>query len=222
MGLTPEDIVVEPPDTRRTPNSGTTTASRQTMFTGQAVKKACLQVKAELDQGKTIADLEGKEYYDEFTCVTDPITTDKEHPYSHAAYTYGVQMVELDDDGKIKKVTAVYDAGQIINQRSAEGQVEGGIVMGLGYALTEDYPLKDGIPQARYAKLGLFRANAVPDMEVKFVSKDFKSDIAYGAKGIGEIATIPTAPAVAGAYYKLDGIHRTRLPLRNTAYRKQG
>jgi CO/xanthine dehydrogenase Mo-binding subunit len=222
MGLTPEDIVVEPPDTRRTPNSGTTTASRQTMFTGQAVKKACLQIKEELDKGKTIADLEGKEYYDEFTCVTDPITTDKEHPFSHAAYTYGVQMAELNDDGKVKKVTAVYDAGQIINLRSAEGQVEGGIVMGLGYALTEDYPLKDGIPQAKYAKLGLFRANAVPDMKVKFVSRDFKSDVAYGAKGIGEIATIPTAPAVAGAYYKLDGIHRTRLPLKDTAYRKQG
>lgn len=222
LGLPPEDIVVEVPDTRRTPNSGTTTASRQTMFTGQAVKKACLQVKEELDKGKTIADLEGKEYYDEFTCVTDPITTDKEHPYSHAAYTYGVQMVELNDDGKVKKVTAVYDAGQIINLRNAEGQVEGGIVMGLGYALTEDYPLKDGIPQAKYAKLGLFRANAVPDMEVKFVSRDFKSDVAYGAKGIGEIATIPTAPAVAGAYYKLDGVHRTQLPLKSTAYRKQG
>jgi len=222
LGLPPEDIVVEVPDTRRTPNSGTTTASRQTMFTGQAVKKACLQVKEELDKGKTIADLEGKEYFDEFTCVTDPITTDKEHPYSHAAYTYGVQMVELSNDGKVKKVTAVYDAGQIINLRNAEGQVEGGIVMGLGYALTEDYPLKDGIPQAKYAKLGLFRANAVPDMEVKFVSRDFKSDVAYGAKGIGEIATIPTAPAVAGAYYKLDGVHRTRLPLKSTAYRKQG
>lgn len=222
LELTPEHFVVEPPDTRRTPNSGTTTASRQTMFTGQAVIDACLKLKEAMDSGKTLGDLEGSEYYGEFTCVTDPITTDKEHPYSHAAYTYGVQVVSLSDDGKVMKVTAVYDAGQVINQKSAEGQVEGGIVMGLGYALTEDYPLKDGVPQATYAKLGLFRANAVPDMDVIFVSKDYKSDIAYGAKGIGEIATIPTAPAVAGAYYKLDGIHRTRLPLENTAYRKQG
>ena len=222
LGLMPDTFVVEPPDTRRTPNSGTTTASRQTMFTGQAVKDACLKLKEELESGKTLGDLEGSEYYGEFTCVTDPITTDKEHPYSHAAYTYGVQVAELFEDGKVKKVTAVYDAGQVINQKSAEGQVEGGIVMGLGYALTEDYPLKDGVPQATYAKLGLLRANAVPEMEVIFVSKDYKSDIAYGAKGIGEIATIPTAPAVAGAYFKLDGVHRTRLPLENTAYRKQG
>ncbi len=222
LGLAPDAFVVEPPDTQRTPNSGTTTASRQTMFTGQAVKDACLKLKEDIGKAKTLTDLEGREYYGEFTCVTDPITTDKEHPYSHAAYTYGVQMVELFEDGKVKKVTAVYDAGQVINQKSAEGQVEGGIVMGLGYALTEDYPLIDGVPQATYAKLGLFRANAVPEMEVKFVSKDYKSDVAYGAKGIGEIATIPTAPAVAGAYERLDGVHRTRLPLENTAYRKQG
>ena len=222
LELPPDTFVVEPPDTQRTPNSGTTTASRQTMFTGQAVKDACLKLKEELDKGKTLTELEGTEYYGEFTCVTDPITTDKEHPYSHAAYTYGVQMVELSDDGKVCKVTAVYDAGQIINQKSAEGQVEGGIVMGLGYALTEDYPLVKGVPQATYAKLGLIRANAIPEMDVLFVSKDYKSDVAYGAKGIGEIATIPTAPAVAGAYYKLDGVHRTSLPLENTAYRKQG
>ena len=192
------------------------------MFTGEAVKDACLKLKEELDKGKALTDLEGTECYGEFTCVTDPITTDKEHPYSHAAYTYGVQMVELSADGKVSKVTAVYDAGQVINQKSAEGQVEGGIVMGLGYALTEDYPLVNGVPQATYAKLGLFRSNAMPEMDVLFVSKDYKSDVAYGAKGIGEIATIPTAPAVAGAYYKLDGVFRTSLPLENTAYRKQG
>ncbi len=220
LDITPEHMVIEVPDTQRTPNSGTTTASRQTMFTGQAVRKACEGLKQALDEGQTLADLEGREFFGEFTCITDPITTDKEHPFSHAAYTYGAQVVALDEEGKVTKVYAAYDAGQVINQKSAEGQVEGGIVMGLGYALTEDYPLIDCVPQVKYAKLGLFRANAVPDMEVKFVSKAEKADAAYGAKGIGEIATIPTAPAVAGAYYKLDGRHRTRLPMEQTAYRK--
>ena len=220
LNITPEHMVIEVPDTRRTPNSGTTTASRQTMFTGQAVREACLKLKKELGEGKTLAQLEGCEYYGEFTCVTDPITTDKEHPYSHAAYTYGVQVAVLGESGKIEKVYAVYDAGQVINHKSAEGQVEGGVVMSLGYALTEDYPLVECVPQARYAKLGLFRANAVPDIEVKFVKGKEQGDVAYGAKGIGEIASIPTAPAVAGAYYKLDGKHRTRLPLEETPYRK--
>ena len=220
LNMSPGLMVIEAPDTKRTPNSGTTTASRQTMFTGQAVRKACENLKQALDDGNTLADLEGREFYGEFTCVTDPITTDKEHPYSHAAYTYGVQVVALGEDGKVEKVYAVYDAGQVINRKSAEGQVEGGVVMSLGYALTEDYPLIDCVPQAKYAKLGLFRANAVPDIDVKFVCREEKGEAAYGAKGIGEIASIPTAPAVAGAYFKLDGKHRTGLPLEGTPYRK--
>ncbi len=220
LDMTPDHMVIEVPDTKRTPNSGTTTASRQTMFTGQAVRKACENLKQALDEGNTLTDLEGREFYGEFTCVTDPITTDKEHPYSHAAYTYGVQAVALDESGKVEKVYAVYDAGQVINHKSAEGQVEGGVVMSLGYALTEDYPLIDCVPQAKYAKLGLFRANAVPEIDVKFVCAPVKADPAYGAKGIGEIASIPTAPAVAGAYFKLDGVLRTKLPLEGTAYRK--
>ncbi len=220
LDMTPDHMVIEVPDTKRTPNSGTTTASRQTMFTGQAVRKACENLKQALEEGNTLADLEGREFYGEFTCVTDPITTDKEHPYSHAAYTYGVQAVALDESGKVEKVYAVYDAGQVINHKSAEGQVEGGVVMSLGYALTEDYPLVDCVPQVKYAKLGLFRANAVPEIDVKFVCAPVKADPAYGAKGIGEIASIPTAPAVAGAYFKLDGVHRTSLPLEGTAYRK--
>jgi len=114
----------------------------------------------------------------------------------------------------------VYDAGQVINRKSAEGQVEDGIVMSLGYALTEDYPLKDCVPQAKYAKLGLWRANAVPEIDVKFVSAPVKGEAAYGAKGIGEISSIPTAPAVAGAYFKRDGVLRTSLPLEGTPYRK--
>jgi selenium-dependent xanthine dehydrogenase len=220
LDMRPDSIVIEAPDTWRTPNSGTTTASRQTMFTGQAVRKACLELLKDLDGKVSLADLEGKEYYGEFTCVTDPITTTKEHPISHAAYTYGVQVAVLDENARVSKVYAVYDAGQIINLKSTEGQVEGGVVMSLGYALTEDYPLAECVPQAKYAKLGLFRANAVPDIEVKFVCAPVKADPAYGAKGIGEIASIPTAPAVAGAYFKLDGVHRTSLPLEGTPYRK--
>jgi len=76
------------------------------------------------------------------------------------------------------------------------------------------------VPQAKYAKLGLWRANAVPEIDVKFVCAPAKGDAAYGAKGIGEISSIPTAPAVAGAYFKHDGVLRTSLPLEGTPYRK--
>ena len=114
---------------------------------------------------------------------------------------------------------AAHDVGKAINPTNVEGQIEGGVVMGLGYALTEDYPLKDSVPTAKFGTLGLFRATEVPEIKAVIIEKN-TSDLVYGAKGIGEITTIPTAPAVQAAYYKLDGKFRTKLPLEGTYYRK--
>ncbi len=213
----PSDIIIEQPDTVRTPNSGTTTASRQSLFTGEAVRQACQRL-MEAKGAQAFGSIEGKEFYGEYTCVTDPITSTKKNPVSHAAYGYGVQLVELDEDGMIKHVTCAYDVGRVMNRTGAEGQIEGGVVMGLGYALTENYPLTDSVPQATYAKLGLFRADQSPPIKTILVNRDFKLDMAYGAKGVGELATIPTAPAVSSAYYRVDGKFRTSLPLSDTPY----
>lgn len=92
--------------------------------------------------------------------------------------------------------------------------------MGLGYGLTEDYPLENCVPKAKYGTLGLWRSTEVPQINVIFVKKNKRLPAAYGAKGVGELATIPTAPAIAGAYYKLDGVFRQKLPLEGTFYRK--
>ena len=89
--------------------------------------------------------------------------------------------------------------------------------MGLGYALQEDFPLKRGVPTARFGTLGLLRSTDIPEIDIRLIEKN-SSPLAYGAKGIGEIATIPTAAAVAGAYYHYDRIFRTQLPLSNTQY----
>ena len=93
--------------------------------------------------------------------------------------------------------------------------------MGLGYALTEDFPLKDGRPTAKYGTLGLFRADKTPPVDAILVEKATRDGLACGAKGIGEICTIPTAPAVQNAYYNRDGIFRTKLPLPDTPYSKK-
>ena len=85
--------------------------------------------------------------------------------------------------------------------------------MGCGYALTEQYPLKDCVPTAKYGTLGLFRADKAPEVESIIVEKP-GVDVAFGAIGIGEITSIPTAPAVAGAYYKWNQILRQNCPLR--------
>jgi selenium-dependent xanthine dehydrogenase len=220
-GISPENVIAEPPDTRRTPNAGTTTASRQTTFTGESTRRAAAMLKEALDRAGSLAALEGREFYAEYLGETDPMGSDKKFPKSHIAYGYAAAVVELEEDGRVKRVTAAYDLGAVVNPKAAEGQIEGGVAMGLGYALTEDYPLKNCVPQAKYGTLGILRSTEVPPIDIRFVKGAGSLDVACGAKGVGELATIPTAPAVAGAYLALDGKLRTRLPMEDTFYRKK-
>lgn len=220
-GISPYDVIAEPPDTRRTPNAGTTTASRQTTFTGESTRRVAMMLKEELERVGSLSALEGREFYAEYLGETDPMGSDKEFPKSHIAYGYAATVVELEEDGRVKRVTAAYDMGTVVNPKAAEGQIEGGVAMGLGYALTEDYPLKDGVPQAKYGTLGILRATDIPPIDIRLVHGVGKVDVACGAKGVGELATIPTAPAVAGAYFARDGKLRTKLPMEDTFYRKK-
>ena len=215
-----DQIIVEDPDTRRTPDSGTSTASRQSVFTGEAVRRAALKLKDAL-QTNALSDLEGQEFSGEYTSITDPINSKKEHPVSHVAYSFSAQVVILDEQGKMEKVVAACDVGQVVNHQALTGQIEGGVVMGLGFGLTEDFPIKDGQLDVKYGTLGLLRATDVPPLEVKLVEGPGKHSIAYGVKGVGELTTIPTAPACQNAYYRYDGKFRTSLPLEETPYRKK-
>ncbi|MBC2581810.1 selenium-dependent xanthine dehydrogenase [Clostridium sp. DJ247] len=218
-GISPEIVVIDPPDTAITPNSGTTTASRQTLFAGEATRQAAMKLKEALREN-SFEQLNGEDFYGEYVGVTDPMGSDKTNPVSHVAYGYATQVVILDENGVLQKVVAAHDVGKAVNPTNVEGQIEGGVVMSLGYALTEDYPLKDSVPTAKFGTLGLFRAPSVPEIQSIIIEKS-KASVSYGAKGIGEIVSVPTAPAVQGAYYKLDGKFRTKLPLEDTAYRKK-
>ncbi|MDL2294043.1 selenium-dependent xanthine dehydrogenase [Ruminococcaceae bacterium OttesenSCG-928-D13] len=203
------------------PDSGTTSGSRQTLITGEAIRMAAVDLKAALDAaGGDLEKLEGKEFYAEFYDPTDKLGADLPNPKSHVAYGFATHVVILDDEGRVKEVYAAHDSGKVVNPIAIQGQIEGGVLMGLGYALTEDFPLKDCVPQAKYGTLGLMRATDIPDIHAIYVEKDEQLPFAYGAKGIGEIATIPTAPAAQGAYYAMDGILRRKLPMENTYYRK--
>ena len=212
----PEMVILHAPDTDVTPNAGTTTASRQTLFTGEAVRQAAITLSEAL-KSSSLAELEGQEFAGQYRGETDPLNSDKPHPVNHVAYGYATQVVCLSESGWLRKVVAAHDVGRAINPTTIEGQIEGAIAMGLGYALQEDFPLKRGVPTAKFGTLGLFRSTDMPEIKIQLIEKN-PSALAYGAKGIGEIATIPTAPAVAGAYYRYDKIFRTQLPLANTKY----
>lgn len=219
-GLDPTCIVHERADTVRTPNSGTSTASRQTVVTGEAVRRVAGKLKSELDKGFTLAELEGKEFYGEYSAKTDPMGAIKDNPISHISYSYGAQVVILDEAGRVKKVVAAYDVGTPVNIQSVEGQIEGGIIMGLGYALTEEFKVEGGFPKTKLGTLGMIRAKDAPELETILVQGKGKIPETYGAKGCGELCLIPTAPACSHAYYRLDGNFRTQLPLRDTFYKK--
>ena len=223
-GLRRGDVVYERSNTWIAPDSGDTSGSRQTLVTGEAARRACAKLKAELDGGKTLAQLAGQEFYGEYLAKTDPLGADVPNPVSHVAYGYATQMCILDrETGKIKKMVAAHDVGKAVNPLSIEGQIEGGVVMSMGYALTEQYPIDGNCkPTAKYGTLGLFRANQLPEREIEAIVVEKPGlDVAGGAIGIGEITSIPTAPAIADAYYRLDGERRLELPLTNTPYARK-
>ena len=245
--------------TENAPDSGTTSGSRQTLITGEAVRGAAFLLRDAMlaveegtetgpepvvargdgfvveyadgtpyvgpgagyhaqDPAAALRALEGREFSYEYLEKTDKLGADVPNPKSHVAYGYATHVVILDDDGRVTEVHAAHDSGKVVNPIAIQGQIEGGVLMGMGYALTERFDLKDCVPTVKYGTLGLFRATDIPDIHAIYVEKDELLPVAYGGKGIGEIATIPTAPAVQNAYHALTGKLQTKLPLQNTYY----
>ena len=217
-GLALDEIEYCRPNTSMAPDSGTTSGSRQTLVTGEAARRAALKLCEDLKE-HSLSGLEGKEYYGEYLAKTDKMGADVPNPVSHVAYGYATQLCALNEDGTVKKMAAAHALGKAVNPLSVEGQIEGGVVMGMGFALTEKFPLEEGMPKAKFGTLGLFKADKVPELQSIIVEKPGIEE-AYGAIGIGEITSIPTAPAIAGAYYRWNGKFQTQLPLEGTPYKK--
>jgi xanthine dehydrogenase molybdenum-binding subunit len=198
---------------------GMTTASRGTSLVGNSVREACRELKRDLAAGWTLAELAGREYRGEWVCDWTTKVGHEPPPgqeiVTHYSYGYAAQLVELDETGRITRVTAAHDAGRILNPTLFEGQIEGSLHMGLGYAITEEYPYQDGWPVSwKMGDLGILRAKDMPPVDVIGVEVPDPHG-PYGAKGVGEIGLVPTAPAVANALCQLDGIRRTTLPLKD-------
>jgi len=216
LGLPPERITVAV-DTERDLETGQTTASRSTVLGGRAVIEAAGKLKAALD-GAPLESLAGREFRGEitvdYTTTNDPSIAE---PITHMAYAWCTQVVILDDDGAIEKVVAAHDVGRAINPTLVEGQIEGGLHMGLGHALSEEFVCEGGVPVTDTLKsLHIIPPTGMPPVECILVEEP-QPEGPYGAKGIGEAALVPTASAVAGALYAFDGIRRTTLPMKDSA-----
>ncbi|HEY2748264.1 MAG TPA: molybdopterin cofactor-binding domain-containing protein, partial [Polyangia bacterium] len=204
-------------DTRDGVQSGMTTASRATVCGGRAVVDAAQKLKAELDAGRTLAELCGRTFLGEFIYdKTSKLGAPVENPITHLSFGYATQLAILDRAGKLERLVAAHDVGRVINPKLLEGQLEGSIHMGLGFALSEELVVNDGvIKNPTLRGIGVLRAQWMPRIDILFV-EEAEPEGPFGAKGVGEIGLLPTAPAVANALYRYDGIRRTALPMKDS------
>ncbi len=212
LGVDPATVRVVV-DTTRELGAGQTTGSRGTLMGAGAVADACRR--ADEDGRRPGVDYVGEYRVDWTNSLDDGV----EHPVIHSAFGYAAQLVVIDrTTGALTKVVAAHDVGRAVNPTLCEGQIEGAVHMGLGYALTEDFPADDaGRPtNMTLRRLGILRPRDVPLIETILVESP-QPDSPYGIKGVGEIGLVPTAGAVAAALHDLDGQWRASLPMRRSA-----
>jgi aldehyde oxidoreductase len=209
LGIDPARIVVKV-DTTHELGLGQTTGSRGTLMGAGAVLDACNVAKA---GGCQV----GADYIGEYRVDWTQKMGEVEFPTIHSTFSYAAQLAVIDrETGKVERVVAVHDVGRAVNPVLCEGQIEGSVHMGLGYALTEDFPSDSdtGFPTVDTLRgLGILRAKDVPPIEVVLVESP-QPNAPYGIKGVGEIGLVPTAGAVAAAIHDYDGSWPTRLPMK--------
>lgn len=207
------DIIEVIVDSEAQLKTGMTTSSRATALLGNAIINACVKLKQDLSK-YSLKELVGNSYFGEWKCdwTTKPGDTSKE-VITHYSYGYAAQLVVLNIKGEIEKVVAAHDAGKIINPTLFEGQIQGAVHMGLGYALCENLPMQNGkLLSTNLKDCKILRANQTPEIVVKSV--EVPDEVGpYGVKGIGEIGLVPTAAAVANAFTDFDKVKRFNLPL---------
>ena len=216
LGVSPEliDVLV---DTSRELGAGQTTGSRGTLMGAGAVQDACLKA---IEGGRKIGiDYEGEYRVD----WTNSLAENVANPIIHSTFGYAAQLVIIDPaSGKIERVVAAHDVGKAVNPLLCEGQIEGAVHMGLGYALTEGFPCDEvGRPKNLTLKsLNIIRPKDMPDVDVILVESP-EPNSPYGIKGVGEIGLVPTAGAVAAALQAHDGLWRNELPMENISNRER-
>ena len=198
---------------------GETWASRGTTLSCAAAQKAGQKFAADMKE-HTLEELVGHEYDGEIVCnfTTRPGTPESfTNPTTHLTFSYATQVVILNDDGRIERVVAAHDVGRALNPRLCAEQMEGGVHMGLGYALSENFPYRDGRPDSLLMRdFGIVRAKDTPQIDVILI--EVPDEIGgYGSKGVGEIGCVATTGAVASALYSYDGIRRFKLPMQDSA-----
>lgn len=235
LGVSIDRVRYPYPDTALVPNSGPTVASRTTMVVGSCVYEAARKWRKTLEEyaGRPIADTS------DFDEIASAYLHDKgpgriEHAFSlppgtqwdqktfrgdaYPGYSWGCNVAEVEVDPRTfeirpLRITAVFDIGRVVNPVLAKGQVEGGLVQAIGYALLEKIGIQNGrFDASRMQTYIVPTALDVPPMDIYFVEVPLET-IPPGAKGLGEIPMDGLAPAIANAVYAATGQRFTSLPI---------
>ena len=223
LGMDMKDIDIVIGDTDITIPTGESVSERQTLCDGRAVYEACRLLQKELEENPPQpGESRYAEYYfrapECFAIGNFKGAEEKGVKYRNfPAYAYATQaaIVELDTaTGKVKllKVIAAHDVGRAINPRIIEGQMQGSVSMGQGYALTEGHPTKNGYPVKKlYGQMGLPKAEDTPRYKLILI-EDPEPIGPYGAKGVSEVATVPITPAILNAVSRAAGVRINKVP----------
>ncbi len=212
LGIPAQNVSVLLGDTDVCPDGGPTTASRQTFVSGNATRLAARDAAGKLADAPGTRVVTQHEYW---APATQPLGTGGD---MHVGFSFVAQaaLCEIDrrtGEVQVRRIIAAHDVGRAINPLTLEGQIEGGIVMCIGYALTEHYILEDGKPwtsvMARYKTPSITHA---PPITSHIVEHELSTG-PFGAKGMGELPSIVTAPAITNAIYNATGVRVRSLPV---------
>ena len=220
MGFPLERVKVCTTDTEITPDGNFSAGSRQTYVSGRAVQMAVEELKKAMEENsaKNYKEMRAKGLPTLYKAVNKPVTSRPDPKTGQGVpwetYSFGIQMAEVSVEvktGKVNvlKVTSVHDLGTVINRLNVEGQLHGGICMGLGYALMEEFVYNK---TDSFAKFKIPRAKDMPEMKVITLNIPRKKG-PFGASGTAEYADVPTAPAIANAIYNACGARIRDLPI---------
>ena len=230
LGCPVELVRVLEADTSRVPDSGPTVASRTTLMSGNAIRDAVAKIRAAMEPVIADSGLQWREAV--ALCVQKqvglaahgwsvppPTTFDLETGQGDAyiCYSFSANIVELEVDAdtgetRVLCVHSGHDVGRVINPTTGEGQVEGGVVQGLGYALVEEHAVENGrIVNDQFSTYIIPTAPDTPDIRPILVEHAFAWG-PYGAKGLGETPIIAVAPAVTSAIHHATGVRLREIP----------
>ena len=216
LGLSLDQVTMICNDSSEAPNAGSASASRMTLMGGSAVQEAAAEAKKQWgftdDQHITVT----KQYRPPTTTPMDALTgaSRPNYCYGYAAQAVEVEVNILTGQVQVLKIISVHDVGQAINRQQVEGQIEGCLAQALGYALLENFQIRDGRVLTPY--FSTYLLPTIRDMPTEIVPVILEladPNGPYGARGMAEMPLVPFAPAVASAIHDATGVWLTQQPM---------